>query len=86
MAAESVSDHGPQTTYNIHEAKTHLSEILARVERGEGITIARAGKPVAQLVPYERSRRQFGSLDLGIDIPDAFFFDPMTEDELSTWE
>ena len=37
---------------NIHEAKTHLSRLLARVAAGEEIVIARAGKPVARLVPY----------------------------------
>lgn len=38
---------------NVHEAKTHLSRLLERVERGEEIVIARAGKPVARLVPIE---------------------------------
>ena len=37
------------TVVNIHEAKTHLSRLLARVEAGEEITIARAGKPIAIL-------------------------------------
>ena len=37
---------------NIHEAKTHLSRLLERVESGEEIVIGRAGKPVARLVPY----------------------------------
>ncbi len=86
MTAQSMADDDPQTTYNIHQAKTHLSELLVRVERGESITIARAGKPVAQLVGYVRPRRAFGFLDLGIDIPDAFFFEPMTEEELADWE
>lgn len=36
---------------NIHEAKTHLSKLLERVSRGEEITIAKAGKPIAKLVP-----------------------------------
>lgn len=36
---------------NVHEAKTRLSELLRRVERGEEIVIARAGHPVARLVP-----------------------------------
>lgn len=38
---------------NIHEAKTHLSRLVARVEGGEEITLARAGRPVARLVPYQ---------------------------------
>lgn len=37
---------------NIHEAKTHLSRLLERVKQGEEIVIAKAGKPVAKLVPY----------------------------------
>ncbi|MBI2321762.1 MAG: type II toxin-antitoxin system Phd/YefM family antitoxin [Chloroflexi bacterium] len=37
---------------NIHEAKTHLSRLVERAERGEEIVIARAGKPVARLVAY----------------------------------
>jgi prevent-host-death family protein len=40
---------------NIHEAKTHLSRLVERVEAGEEILIARAGRPVARLVPL-RSR------------------------------
>ena len=38
---------------NIHEAKTHLSRLLERVVAGEEITIAKAGKPIARLVPVE---------------------------------
>lgn len=41
------------TMYNVHEAKTHLSELLRRVKNGEEIIIARAGEPVAILRPYE---------------------------------
>jgi prevent-host-death family protein len=40
---------------NVHEAKTHLSRLLERVEAGEEITLARAGRPIARLVPIERS-------------------------------
>ena len=39
------------TTVNVHEAKTHLSRLLEAVEAGEDVVIARAGKPVARLVP-----------------------------------
>jgi prevent-host-death family protein len=46
MAIESV---------NVHAAKTHLSRLLERVEQGEEIVIARAGRPVARLVPYRTS-------------------------------
>ena len=40
---------------NIHEAKTHFSKLLERVGEGEEIIIAKAGKPVAKLVPYKAS-------------------------------
>ena len=39
------------------EAKTHLSHLLERVERGETITITRHGKPVARLIPIAGSSR-----------------------------
>lgn len=38
-------------TVNIHDAKTHLSRLVARVEAGEEIVLARGGRPVARLVP-----------------------------------
>jgi prevent-host-death family protein len=52
------------TQFNIHEAKTNLSRIIARVEHGEEITISRAGNPVAKVVPLnpEVDRRGRGSL------------------------
>ena len=45
------------TTVNIHEAKTHLSRLVERIEAGEEIVIARAGRPVARLVPYRARTR-----------------------------
>ena len=49
---------------NVHEAKTRLSRLLERAEAGEEIVIARAGKPVARLIPYtaDRPMRTFGAL------------------------
>lgn len=48
---------------NIHDAKTHFSSLIRRVLMGEEVTIARAGKPVAKLVPvHERqARRRLGT-------------------------
>jgi len=46
-----------QTTVNIHAAKTQLSKLVALAEKGKRITIARAGKPVAQLVPVSKAKR-----------------------------
>jgi len=41
---------------NVHEAKTHFSKLLRRVARGDEILIARAGKPIARLLPVARGR------------------------------
>ena len=40
----------------MHEAKTHLSRLLARVEAGEEVLISRAGRPIARLVPARKPR------------------------------
>jgi prevent-host-death family protein len=37
---------------NVYEAKSKFSDVLNRVEAGEDIVIARAGRPVARLIPY----------------------------------
>jgi len=42
-------------TYNVHEAKTHLSRLLERVADGDEVVIAKAGVPVARLVPVRAS-------------------------------
>ena len=50
------------TIVNVYEAKTQLSKLLEMVERGESVTIARAGRPIADLVPHARADLVFGSL------------------------
>ncbi len=73
-------------TVNVHEAKTHLSRLLAQVEAGEEVVIARNGKPVARLVNVPKSgKRQFGSMKGLIKFDDSFF-DPLPEEELKAWE
>ena len=73
-------------TVNVHEAKTHLSRLLAEVEAGQDVVIARNGKPVAKLVPYApKGKRQFGSMAGLIEL-DESFFDPLPEEELAAWE
>jgi prevent-host-death family protein len=49
---------------NVYEAKTQLSKLLAQAEAGDEIVIARHGKPIARLVPLQRTAipRQLGSL------------------------
>lgn len=69
----------PAERFNIHDAKTHLSRIIDRVEHGEEIIISRAGTPVAKVVPLERIRRRIGrgalkgllNLDAGWDSADT---------------
>lgn len=59
---------------NVHEAKTHLSRLLDEVDGGAEIVIARAGKPLARLVPIERERpsRKPGYLKGRIRIAEDF--------------
>ena len=61
-------------TVNVHEAKTHFSKLLVRVISGEEIVIAKAGKPVARLVPLAgaMARRAPGSAAGVIHISDDF--------------
>ena len=68
------------TTVNIHEAKTHLSKLLERIEAGETITIARAGRPIADLIPHRRADIVWGALKGQIAYDDADFMgeDPET--------
>ncbi len=65
----------------IHEAKTHLSELIRRVSRGEVITIVQKGAPVARLVPAlpERPERKPGSARGLVTISDDFDA-PLLED------
>ena len=59
---------------NIHEAKTHLSRLLKRVASGEEVLIAKAGKPVARLIPFgKKSKVRTPGLDRGLfEVPDDF--------------
>lgn len=64
---------GTMAEVNVHEAKTHLSRLLLRVAGGEEIVIARAGKPVARLVPIEpKPQRVIGQDDGLFEVPDDF--------------
>jgi prevent-host-death family protein len=71
---------------NIHEAKTHFSRLLARVGQGEEITICRAGKPVAKLVPIEQPRRERVPGRMAGQIWIADDFDEISEEELALFE
>jgi prevent-host-death family protein len=71
------------TTVNIFEAKTNLSKLIERVEQGEDVIIARAGKPVARLTRLETVKKpiRYGVLKGKIWIADDFD-DPLPEDFL----
>ena len=70
------------TTVNIHEAKTHLSKLLKRVQAGERIVIANAGKPVAVIEAFvERPKKRILGGDEGKVVIHDTFDDPLPEFE-----
>ncbi|MGA3334894.1 MAG: type II toxin-antitoxin system prevent-host-death family antitoxin [Terracidiphilus sp.] len=74
-------------TVNVFEAKTNLSKLIAKAEKGEDVIIARAGKPVVRLTRLERAKKpiRFGGLKGKIWIADDFDA-PLPEDFLITPE
>jgi prevent-host-death family protein len=72
---------------NVHEAKTHLSRLLERVATGEQIVIAKAGRPVARLVPIDASEgdRAMGQ-DQGLVWIADDFDAPLPDDVLRDFE
>jgi prevent-host-death family protein len=76
------------TTVNIHVAKTHLSRLVERAAAGEEIIIAKAGKPMARLVPLTAERKQprkLGTLAGKATIRDDFD-DPLPDELLDAFE
>ncbi|RLE31997.1 type II toxin-antitoxin system Phd/YefM family antitoxin [Candidatus Acetothermia bacterium] len=72
---------------NIHEAKTHLSKLLARVSAGEEVIIARAGKPIARLVPVtERPQKRVPGSAKGKVFISPDFDAPLPESVLEAFE
>ena len=62
-------------TINIHEAKTHLSRLVAAAAAGEPFIIARSGKPLVKveaIAPEQPSRSRLNILQGAIDVPDDF--------------
>ena len=71
---------------NVAEAKAKLSELLAAVDAGEDVIIARGGVPAARLVPVAKTAVRLGLLDGVVDpasMPD--FLEPMSEEDLAEW-
>ncbi|PJI94142.1 type II toxin-antitoxin system Phd/YefM family antitoxin [Luteimicrobium subarcticum] len=72
------------TVVNVQDAKTRLSELLHRVERGEDVVIARAGTPVARLAPVDLAwERPLGTVR--VEVPDSFFA-ALPDEELDAWQ
>jgi antitoxin (DNA-binding transcriptional repressor) of toxin-antitoxin stability system len=71
----------------IHVAKANLSKLLARVEAGEEIIIARGKAPIARFtrISARTAARRFGAMK-GIVSVGQELFEPMTEAELKEWE
>jgi antitoxin (DNA-binding transcriptional repressor) of toxin-antitoxin stability system len=68
------------TTVNIHEAKTQLSKLLRRVQDGEEIVIAKAGKPIARLSRFpDRPPDRVPGMDKGKVVIHPDFDDPLPE-------
>ncbi|KQT66141.1 MULTISPECIES: type II toxin-antitoxin system Phd/YefM family antitoxin [unclassified Aureimonas] len=75
-------------TVNIHAAKTHLSRLIEDVSAGEEIIIAKAGQPVARLVPLEHAvetERRLGGLAGQIALPPNFD-DPLPDEFLAHFD
>ncbi|MBE2241125.1 MAG: type II toxin-antitoxin system Phd/YefM family antitoxin, partial [Burkholderiaceae bacterium] len=73
---------------NIYEAKTRLSELVEQAHAGETVIIAKAGTPMAKLVPLTegpRAKIKFGLLK-GQFVEAADFDAPLPDDELDLWE
>lgn len=75
------------TQVNIHEAKTHLSRLIAEVEAGQEVIVARDGVPVARLVPFPRvTPRRLRVGDWRGKIAMSPDFDaPLSDAELRAW-
>lgn len=68
---------------NIHEAKTHLSRLLAQVEAGEEVIIARSGEPIARIVAIAKpSKERVLGTDRGLIVISDDFDDPVDPE---TW-
>ena len=73
---------------NIHEAKTHLSRYLARLEQGETIVLCRRNVPIAEIRPLPSAStepRPLGIYEGQFEVGDAFF-DPLPDDVLEAFE
>ncbi|HEX5124407.1 MAG TPA: type II toxin-antitoxin system Phd/YefM family antitoxin [Rhodanobacteraceae bacterium] len=75
------------TTLNIHAAKTHLSRLIEEIAEGEEVVIAKAGRPVARLVPIGKApaKRKLGVLKGRLKVPRDFDA-PLPADVIAAFE
>ncbi len=74
-------------TVNIADAARNLSKIVASVESGETVVLARRGKPVATIEPIKNSKIRYGLLEGQLDgLKGVDWHEPMSEDDLALWE
>jgi len=76
------------TQVTVHEAKTHLSRLLAAVEAGEEIVVCRGRHPVAKLVPVKEASRKRPPVGVPTSKPVRYSMDcfaPLTDSELAEW-
>lgn len=71
--------------FTIHEAKTNLSRLIQKAERGEEVVIARGKTPVAKIVPIQKRKRRNLAIFKGKFKVGPEFFEPLPEDELRLW-
>jgi len=69
----------------VAEAKAHLSELLAKVERGEEFVIARGDQPIARLVPLEEKARGRAAVEAMLALRDSGRIKPVTQAEIRAW-
>ena len=70
----------------IHAAKTNLSKLIEAALAGEEVVIAKGSKPVVKLVAIAARPFTFGVLAGQLSGPAPDFLEPMSEEELSSWE
>lgn len=86
-----MAEFDPQRTFNVHDAKTHLSRLMDRAHAGEEIILAKAGVPYVKLVPVDPvdlPPRKPGRLaHLRDRVPTGIWFEPeFTDEELDRFE
>jgi prevent-host-death family protein len=72
-------------TVNIGEAKTRLSELVAKVEAGEKVLIARGNRPVARLAPLEERERGESAVEAALALRDSGEIQGVTAEEILAW-